>query len=93
MSALRTVGDLGSRPFGVLEPVQWHAAVDILQVAAEHFLLVAMAAVGLTSVFAGLRSIGIRPFLLGLFAAMLVGGGSLLLISLFAETLIGIAGI
>jgi uncharacterized membrane protein YadS len=51
-----------------------------------------MAAVGLTSVFAGLRSIGIRPFLLGLFAAVLIGGGSLLLISLFAERLIGIAG-
>lgn len=93
MSALRTVGDLGARPFGVLEPDQWRAAVGVLQLAAEQFLLIAMAAVGLTSVFAGLRSIGIRPFLLGLFAAVLIGGGSLLLISLFAERLIGTAGL
>jgi uncharacterized integral membrane protein (TIGR00698 family) len=92
MSALRTIGDFGSRPFGVLEPGQWRAAVDVMQIAAERFLLIAMAAVGLTSVFAGLRRIGIRPFLLGLFAAVLIGGGSLLLISLFAERLIGIAG-
>jgi len=92
MSALRTLGDLGARPFGVLEPAQWQTAVEALQAAAERCLLVAMAAVGLTSNFAGLRSIGVRPFLLGLFAAALVGGGSLLLISLFAERLIAFAG-
>jgi uncharacterized integral membrane protein (TIGR00698 family) len=93
MSALRTVGDSGARPFGLLEPAQWRVAVEFMQAAAERFLLVAMAAVGLTSVFAGLRSIGIRPFLLGLFAAVLIGGASLLLISLFAERLIAIVGI
>jgi uncharacterized integral membrane protein (TIGR00698 family) len=92
MSALRTVGDIGSRPFGLLEPGQWRAAVEITQVAAERFLLIAMAAVGLTSVFAGLRSIGIRPFLLGLLAAALIGGASLLLIFLFAEALTEMAG-
>ncbi|HEX6259296.1 MAG TPA: putative sulfate exporter family transporter [Woeseiaceae bacterium] len=93
MSALRTVGDFGPRAFGVLEPAQWRALVEVLQAAAERFLLIAMAAVGLTSVFSGLRSIGIRPFLLGLLAAVLVGGGSLLLISLFAERVIGFAGL
>ncbi|MEX2126212.1 MAG: putative sulfate exporter family transporter [Woeseia sp.] len=93
MSALRTLGDLGARPFGVLEPEQWRAAVELLQTTAERCLLIAMAAVGLTSIFAGLRSIGIRPFLLALLAAVLVGGGSLLLISLFAERLIGFAGL
>ena len=93
MSAVRTVGDLGSRPFGLLEPGQWRVTVEFLQAGAERCLLVAMAAVGLTSIFAGLRSIGIRPFLLGLLAAALIGGGSLLLISLFAENLIAAAGI
>jgi uncharacterized integral membrane protein (TIGR00698 family) len=93
MSALRTVGDLGSRPFGVLEPGQWRAAVEALQTTAERCLLIAMAAVGLTSIFAGLRSIGIRPLLLALLAAVLVGGGSLLLISLFAERVIAFAGL
>lgn len=93
MSAVRTVGDLGPRPFGLLEPGQWRVTVEFLQAGAERCLLVAMAAVGLTSIFAGLRSIGIRPFLLGLLAAALIGGGSLLLISLFAENLIAAAGI
>ena len=45
-----------------------------------------MAAVGLTSMFSGIREIGLKPFLLGLFAALVVGGVSLLLISSFGET-------
>lgn len=93
MSALRTVGDIGTRPFGFLAPDQWGAMVGALQTTAEYCLLLAMAAVGLTSNFAGLRSIGVKPFLLGLFAAALIGGGSLLLISLFAERLIALVGI
>jgi uncharacterized integral membrane protein (TIGR00698 family) len=92
MSALRTVGDLGNRPFGFLTADQWGGTVDALQTTAEYCLLVAMAAVGLTSNFAGLRSIGVKPFLLGLLAAALIGGTSLLLISLFAERLIKLAG-
>jgi uncharacterized integral membrane protein (TIGR00698 family) len=92
MSALRTVGDLGEQPFGLLTSGQWGGAVEALQTSAEYCLLLAMAAVGLTSNFAGLRSIGVKPFLLGLLAAVLIGGGSLLLISLFAERLIGMVG-
>jgi uncharacterized membrane protein YadS len=92
MSALRTVGDFGARPFGLLSPAQWSAAVGVLQTTAEYCLLVAMAAVGLTSNFASLRSIGVKPFVLGLLAAVLIGGGSLLLISLLAGRLIGVVG-
>ncbi|MEX2494436.1 MAG: putative sulfate exporter family transporter [Woeseia sp.] len=93
MSALRTVGDFSPRAFGVLEPEQWRLAVEITQAAAERFLLIAMAAIGLTSIFSGLRRIGLRPFLLGLLAALLVGGVSLLLISLFAQRLIALTGL
>jgi uncharacterized integral membrane protein (TIGR00698 family) len=93
MSALRTIGDFGPRALGFLEPSQWRFAVEAMQTAAERFLLIAMAAVGLTSIFSGLRRIGIRPFLLGLLAAVLIGGGSLLMISLFAEQLIAFAGL
>ncbi|NNE61837.1 MAG: putative sulfate exporter family transporter, partial [Woeseia sp.] len=57
MSALRTVGDIGDRPFGIVDPQAWSAVVSFLRSAAEHFLLIAMAAVGLTSMFAGLREI------------------------------------
>ncbi|MDX1405053.1 MAG: putative sulfate exporter family transporter [Woeseiaceae bacterium] len=92
MSAFRTVGDLGDRAFGILDAGQWNGLVRFLRAAAENFLLVAMAAVGLTSTFAGIRKIGMRPFALGLFAALVVGGASLVAISLFAESLIKVLG-
>ena len=88
MSAVRTVGDLGDRPFGVLSPAAWSATVDVLQHAAERLLLVAMAAIGLTSMLAGILQIGLRPFVLGLFAALLVGGVSFVLILLFGAPLV-----
>lgn len=93
MSALRTVGDLGDRPFAVLDPATWAAFVSFTRSAAEHSLLVAMAAIGLTTMLAGLRQIGLRPFLLGLFAAALVGAVSLTLIVLFAGKLLTAVGL
>jgi uncharacterized integral membrane protein (TIGR00698 family) len=85
MSALRTVGELGERPFGVLGPHQWDATVGLLRRTAERCLLLAMAAVGLTSMFASIRKIGARPFVLGLLAALVIGGVSLGLISVFGD--------
>jgi len=84
MSAIRTIGDQGELAFGVLQPSQWHEVVMFLREAAERCLLIAMAAVGLTSMFSGMRNIGLKPFALGLFAALLVGGVSFALISTFA---------
>jgi uncharacterized integral membrane protein (TIGR00698 family) len=92
MSAVRTIGDHGEQPFGILEPAQWNHAVLIIRETAERCLLVAMAAVGLTSLFAGMRSIGMRPFMLGLFAALLVGGVSFVLIAAFAPRLMVMVG-
>lgn len=88
MSALRTVGDLGERPFGLLEPDTWQQVVRFVRETAERCLLIAMAAVGLTSLFGGMREIGLRPFALGLFAALLVGVVSVVSILLFGATLI-----
>ncbi len=92
MSAVRTIGDHGEQPFGILEPAQWNHAVLIIRETAERCLLIAMAAVGLTSLFAGMRSIGMRPFMLGLFAALLVGGVSFVLIATFAPRLMVMVG-
>ena len=88
MSAIRTVGDIGDKPFGLLEPGQCKEIVAFLKESAERCLLVAMAAVGLTSMLAGIVKIGMRPFALGLFAAVLIGGVSFALISLFGADLI-----
>jgi uncharacterized membrane protein YadS len=93
MSALRTAGDAGERPLGVLDEDTWRQSVVATQAVAEYCLLIAMASVGLTSRFAGIREIGPRPFVLGLFAAALVGGLSLVLILLFGDVLIRIAGV
>lgn len=88
MSAIRTVGDYGDKAFGLLEPAQWQQVVQFIRDAAEYALLIAMSAIGLTSMFAGIIRIGLRPFALGLFAAALVGGVSFGLISLFGARLI-----
>jgi len=90
MSAFRTIGDMGDKPFGLLQPEQWTEIVAFLKDSAERCLLVAMSAVGLTSMFAGIIKIGMRPFALGLFAAVLIGGVSFALISLFAADLIAL---
>jgi uncharacterized membrane protein YadS len=60
---------------------------------AENLLLIAMSAVGLTSFFRGMKDIGIRPFMLGLFAALLIGLVSLGSIFFFAEFLLNLFGI
>ncbi len=92
MSALRTVGDIGDKPFGLLEASQWNSCVAVIQNAAEQCLLLAMAAIGLTSMVAGIVKIGVKPFVLGLFAALLIGGVSFVLISLFGAGLIDLLG-
>jgi uncharacterized integral membrane protein (TIGR00698 family) len=92
MSAIRTIGDHGEMAFGILEPAQWSHVVLVTRDIAERCLLIAMAAVGLTSMFSGMRSIGLRPFVLGLFAALLVGGVSFTLISAFAPRLMNMIG-
>ncbi len=90
MSAIRTLGDMGDRPFGLLTADQWQDIVRFIRHAAERCLLIAMAAIGLTSMFASMREIGIRPFALGLFAALLIGGVSFSLISIFGADLINL---
>ena len=91
-SALRTIGDASDPAFGIFSAAGWNGAVAFLRQSAETCLLIAMAAVGLSTRFAGIRSIGLRPFLLGLFAAASVGGVSFLLIALLAPQLIRLIG-
>jgi uncharacterized integral membrane protein (TIGR00698 family) len=83
MSALRSIGDLGDRPFGLLDPEQWQAFIKIGKEAASYCLAIAMAAVGLGTSIKSLRSIGPKPMLLGLASALIVGVISFTLVSLF----------
>jgi uncharacterized membrane protein YadS len=73
LTLLRTLGDLGQRPFGVLSPGVWSAGVHAADVVATWLLTVAMAAVGLGTSITKLRVLGPRPFVVGIAAALLVG--------------------
>ena len=92
LTALRSIGDLGARPFGVLAPETWRACIDAASWLAGACLTVAMASVGLGTSFARLRSLGLRPLAAGLVTALLVGAVSYALIGLlspFATHLLG----
>ena len=80
MSALRTIGDLGERPFGLLTPEQWHAFLDVSKQASTYCLGIAMAGVGLGTSIKGLKAMGLKPLGLGLVSALIVGIISTLLI-------------
>ncbi|HVN42362.1 MAG TPA: putative sulfate exporter family transporter [Steroidobacteraceae bacterium] len=80
MSALRTIGDLGSHPLGLLTPGQWHAFIGAGKEAGTYCLGIAMAGVGLGTSIKGIRSMGLKPLGLGLLSALIVGLISVLLI-------------
>lgn len=90
LSMLRTLGDLGDRPFGVLDPETWHRGIDLTTQAATICLTVAMAAVGLGTSITRLRGLGLRPLVVGLAAAALVGGVSFAMIRLVAPLVLGL---
>jgi len=92
MSLLRTVGDLGEQPFGVLSPEVWTMLIGWATKAATLCLAVAMAAVGLGTSFTRLRGLGLRPLGVGLFAAAVVGGVSYILVRTFAPYIIELTG-
>lgn len=80
MSVLRSVGDLGQRPFGLLQVDQWHAFIDMSKHASTYCLGIAMAGVGLGTSIKGIRIIGLKPLGLGLISALIVGAISVLII-------------
>ena len=92
MSLLRTLGDMGDRPFGVLTPELWATLISWATKTATLCLAVAMAAVGLGTSFTRLRGLGLRPLGVGLFAAAVVGGVSFFLIRSFSTQIIGLTG-
>lgn len=80
MAIVRSVGDLGERPFGLLEPSQWKETLAAANVASGWCLAMAMTAVGLGTAFKKLAHVGFQPFVVGLSAAVSVGAISFVLI-------------
>ena len=82
LSIVRTVGDAGVEAdlaaFGMLDSSTWRTITDELASWSERLLAVSMAGLGLGVRFGQLRSLGLRPFYVGLAAAVTVGLASLL---------------
>lgn len=82
MTLVRTIGDASVKPFGVLTPATWQSFLHTMDWSSAWFLTVVMAAVGLSTGFAQLKRLGLRPFFVGLSAALVVGAVSFALIRL-----------
>ena len=78
---VRTVGDLGDRPFGLMSEQTWQDIQTAGRSVSDWCLTLAMVAVGLGTGLANLKKLGLRPMLVGLATAALVGLVSLGLVT------------
>lgn len=89
MAIIRSVGDAGvgagGRAFGVLDAGAWSGLYSSVKEWAVTMLVVALAGVGLKTNFKVLRGLGIKPFLVGLGAALTVGLVSFTLITVLSS--------
>lgn len=82
MAAVRSIGDLGDRPFGVIEPAHWKKFLTDAKEVSVVCLTVAMAGIGLGTGVSQLKNLGWKPLFVGLTASFLVGVVSIGLIKL-----------
>jgi uncharacterized integral membrane protein (TIGR00698 family) len=80
MAVLRTAGDWGEPRLPTAAADAWHQLLKAAETVSGWCLTVAMTAVGLGTGLAKLRKVGLKPFAVGLSAAVLVGAVSFLLI-------------
>ncbi len=89
LSILRTIGDAGQsgegRALGLFDPGTWDQIVAGISRWAGYLLVVALAAVGLNTEFRRLSSLGVRPFVVGLLGAVLVGAISYAIITVLTQ--------
>jgi len=87
MAILRSIGDAGinagANAFGIWNADTWGAIHSFIKTWAVNFLVIALAGVGLSTRFSAFKGLGIKPFLVGLGAALIVGVVSFGAISLF----------
>jgi uncharacterized integral membrane protein (TIGR00698 family) len=89
MAAVRSVGDAGINArglaFGLWDVATWTHALDFMKSWSENLLVVALAGVGLSTDFRSFRGLGVKPFIVGLGAALSVGLVSFAAISLMGS--------
>lgn len=93
LAFVRTIGDMtvtntGSA-FGLFTPATWEAVYNSWSSFGSTYMLgLAMAGVGLSTDFKMFKGLGIKPFYIGLIAAVSIGIVSLTLISLFGHLIV-----
>lgn len=93
LAFVRTIGDLNiennSLALGFLNPVAWEKFYHFGSSFGTTYMLgLAMAGVGLSTNFKAFKGLGIKPFYIGLIAAVSVGAVSLTLIALFGHLVV-----
>lgn len=73
MAFVRTLGDVGERPFGFLDPDVWALVIKSTSTVSTFCLTIAMATVGLGTNLRRLQILGLKPLAVGLGAALIVG--------------------
>jgi uncharacterized integral membrane protein (TIGR00698 family) len=77
MATLRSIGDAmikaGGGAFGLWDAEAWTAIYSTITSWAGYLLVVALAAVGLSTNFRSFKGLGVKPFFVGLAAALIVG--------------------
>ena len=84
MIILRNIGDQ-IFTFDSDNYVIWKSFINILKILATTFLTMAMAAVGISSNLSESRSMGYKPFVVGLIAALTVGIVSIISLETFLK--------
>lgn len=89
MAAIRSIGDAminaGGKAFGLWDAEAWTGIYTFIKTWAGNLLVVALAGVGLSTNFRTFRGLGIKPFLVGLGASLVVGAVSFVAISLLGN--------
>ncbi|MGD8622110.1 MAG: putative sulfate exporter family transporter [Anaerolineales bacterium] len=89
VAILRTIGDAGlqtgANAFGVLPGASWSTLVSTIRTWAGRFLVIALAGVGLSTDIRNFKALGLKPFFVGLAAALSVGVVSYLTITLLGD--------
>ncbi|MCJ7566580.1 MAG: putative sulfate exporter family transporter [Anaerolineales bacterium] len=89
ISVIRSIGDAmlntGGNALGLWDAESWHDIYTFVKTWAGYFLVIALAGVGLNTNFRTFKVLGIKPFLVGLGAALVVGIVSYIAISLLGS--------
>jgi uncharacterized integral membrane protein (TIGR00698 family) len=89
MAIFRSIGDAGihgsGSAFGLWDNGGWVAIHQGIKQWSGYILATAMAGVGLSTSFKAMKGLGIRPFYVGLFAALMVGVAAIVMVFAFGR--------